>query len=208
MTQIRKKKLSISCTLQDFDWLNNRADFQTDILVHCREAAFTPWGRERGLDLGVCSFLSFVDLKGYLTGYEYRETGMEYQQVFQGQRFWGTYNTEYVFDPMTTQTKYKIKRPEKSLVVGPDGITVQDNDFGRMIDDPESDYGILGQLVDELKQEGKIPIRTHDFWLEAKSRGVKGSSKALGSFVIQNLALENNHNRYVVPKEREAALVR
>ena len=52
MTQIRKKKLSIRYYLQDFNWMNNRGEFQTDTIVKCREAAFTPWGKDKDVELG------------------------------------------------------------------------------------------------------------------------------------------------------------
>jgi hypothetical protein len=117
LTQIRKKKLSIFCTLQDFGWLNGRAEFQTDIIAKCRESAFTPWGRKHGVDLGEVGFITLRDKSGIMTGYAYDETFKEYQTVFQGKRFWNYYDTNFIFDPIQSMTKYVIKKPEKEIVL-------------------------------------------------------------------------------------------
>ena len=119
MTQIRKKKLSITCTLQDFNWMNNRGEFQTDTIVKCREAAFTPWGKKQDVELGEVGFLTFRDKSGITTGYAFDELPKEFQLVFQGKRFWGCYDTDYQFNPLESMTKYTIKRPPAKEIVLP-----------------------------------------------------------------------------------------
>ncbi len=114
---IRKRKMSITATIQSFEWLNSRIQFQTDVIVKCREAAFTPWGRAKHLQLGEVGFTDWRDKSGVLTGYSYDESGKSIPITFQGKRFWDTYDTSYEFDPMDTSTKYTLKRPTKEILL-------------------------------------------------------------------------------------------
>jgi len=178
ITQIRKKKLSIAGTLQSFDWLNSRAAFQSDIIIKSREAAFTPWGRERGLNLGEVGFLTFQDKSGIMTGYPYEESGREYTQIFQGKRFWNTYDTDYTFNPMETHTKYVIKRPVKRIDMT--GGVLQQGSNGYQSPVKDRDVTLLSHLIDGLVTDGQTRIRTTEFWELARREGVQGSKLTLG----------------------------
>ena len=150
MTQIRKKKLSITCTLQDFNWMNNRGEFQTDTIVKCREAAFTPWGKKQDVELGEVGFLTFRDKSGITTGYAYDELPKEFQLVFQGKRFWDCYNTEYQFDPLTSMTRYKIKRPPAKEIILPGAEDVPNNSKGSL-SGPQKSEADIQYLSDSIK---------------------------------------------------------
>ena len=150
MTQIRKKKLSITCTLQDFNWMNNRGEFQTDTIVKCREAAFTPWGKKQDVELGEVGFLTFRDKSGITTGYSYDELAKEFQLVFQGKRFWDCYNTEYQFDPLTSMTRYKIKRPPAKEIILPGAEDVPNDSKGNL-SGPQKSEADIQYLSDSIK---------------------------------------------------------
>jgi hypothetical protein len=124
---IRKRKMSITGTIQSFQWLNSKFQFQTDIVVKCRDAAFTPWGRSRHLALGEATFTDWQDKSGVLTGYSFEESGKKVSATFQGKRVWNCYDTTFEFDPTVTSTRYKIKRPSKNLVATADGFVVMDD---------------------------------------------------------------------------------
>ncbi len=114
---IRKRKMSISGTIQSFQWLNSKFQFQTDVIVKCREAAFSPWGRSRRLGLGEVGFTRWIDKSGILTGYTYEESAKEIPVTWQSKRFWDCYDTSYEFNPMETSTRYTLKRPQKEIVL-------------------------------------------------------------------------------------------
>src|ERR1035437_5551985 len=167
MTQIRKKKLSITSTLQDFAWMNNRGEFQTDTIVKCRESAFTPWGKKQGVDLGEVGFLTFRDKSGISTGYAYEESGQEFQLVFQGKRFWDCYDTDLVFDPTESMTKYKIKGPpvKEILLPGAEESPSKMNSRGHMNYDQKSDEDVkylddmLKSTISEYKSTGNTVFK-------------------------------------------------
>ena len=118
MKMLRKRKLSIVASLQFYKELNIRLQRQTDIVVSCREAAFSSWGRSHNLDLGEVSFLSWMDRSGVMTGYTFDETGRVYNNMFHGKRFWNCYDTEYEFDPLSSKTRYRLKLPTRDIIVG------------------------------------------------------------------------------------------
>lgn len=118
---IRKRKMSLHGTIQSFDWLNNRLQFQTDLIIRCREAAFSPWGKANHLRLGEMAFLTWYDNSGFMTGYTHKERpdiAIREDMFREGHRYWNSYDTSFEFDPLTTSTKYRLKLPVKEIVVG------------------------------------------------------------------------------------------
>lgn len=180
--QIRKKKMSLVATIQDLTWLNKRLQFQADIIVKCREAAFTPWGRERRLETGEIGFLSFMDKSGVLTGYTYEETGRVYNQIFQGKRFWHCFNTDYQFDVLAHSVKYKMKKMVKEidLSAGEDEQKVEMK--GAKI---ERDTSLLADLIEELKSNDKLEIDKKEYYEMAASRGYKGNKYTMGKMLAE-----------------------
>jgi hypothetical protein len=164
MTQIRKKKLSMVGTVQDLGWINKRGQFQTDIIISCRELAFTPFGRKVGLNLGELSSLSIMDKSGVLTGYTYEESGRVIKKRFKGKRFWNTYDTNFQFNPLDTMTKYKIKVPTKIIDVG-DSYQSQKTD---------RDMALFSDLIQEFREEGRLEVTKSDVWKKAREMGWQG----------------------------------
>lgn len=193
MTQIRKKKLNIMASIQDMSWLNSRGQFQTDIIVNCRESAFSPWGRKMGLDLGMASFVSFRDNSGVMTGYKYEESHREYRQIYWGRKFWNYYDTDYQFDPLESMTKYKLKVPTKEIVVGgrPDNA---DDVSPYQSEKKDKNFVLLSHLVEELKEEGRIEVPKSEFWKIAQERGFNGELWR-GGMILRNLKVEKTGNK-------------
>lgn len=149
---IRKRKMSISGTIQNFHWLNSKFQFQTDIVVKCRDAAFTPWGRERRLALGEVIFISSMDKSGIITGYSYEERQRLYPMTLQTKRLWNTYDTTYEFDPLESSTRYTLKRPQKEIVLRGAEPTEGNNDGGSpvaLIRDKNS-YLFNRRVIDDI----------------------------------------------------------
>lgn len=173
MTQIRKKRLNVMASIQDINWLNARGQFQSDIIINCREAAFSPWGRRMGLDLGEASFLSFRDKSGVMTGYTYEETGKTYNHTFWGKRFWNYYDTDYQFNPLEAAIKYKLKVPTKVIEVGGgDRLDDVDNVDPLRSGQKDCDFVLLADLVDEFKEQGCQGMRKPEFRRHALERGL------------------------------------
>lgn len=179
--QIRKKKMSLVATIQDLSWLNKRLQFQSDIIVKCREAAFTPWGRAHGLETGEIGFLSFMDKSGILTGYTFEETGRTYDQMFHGKRFWDCYNTDYQFDVLAHSVKYKVKQMVKE-------IDLSGNEDGEPTVEMKStrqnrEKVLFADIIEELKVNGEYEINKREYFDMAVSRGYKGSKVAMGKIL-------------------------
>lgn len=182
MTQIRKKRLQLMATLQDISWLNPRGQFQTDINVKCREAAFTPWGRKLSLELGECSFLSFRDKSGVMTGYTYEETGRDYSKMFWGKRFWKYYDTDYQFNPLETATKYKLKAPTKILEIGgrPDDA---DNIDPLRSEQKDANFVLISDIVEELRDLGYESLSKPEMRDYVATRGVDIGDRRLERYL-------------------------
>jgi len=196
ITQIRKRKLSLFATIQNFQWLNARAQFQTDILVGCREAAFSPWGRKMGMGLGEAGFLQWKDISGVMTGYQYEETKRYYATTFFGKRFWDCYDTEYQFDPTETKMRYSMKQTRKVIELGADGYRVQAIEEGNYHSEPkEKNQVLIADLVDELARQGTKDITRGDFWGMARKRGFDGSLSAAG-VLMSSLGIGKTRGTY------------
>jgi hypothetical protein len=177
---IRKRKMSIGGTIQSFQWLNSKFQFQTDIIVKCREAAFTPWGRERHLGMGEVSLTSWQDKSGVMTGYPYDERPTNHERPWQGERWWNCYDTTFEFDPMVTSTRYKMKRPTKTIIAGANGYEVvqpssssdpnenpQTPDIrdGKIISDRKERIDVLvAQAVDDFRTRDEFIINTSEMF--------------------------------------------
>lgn len=171
---IRKRKMSITGTIQAFEWLNSKFQFQTDIVVKCRDAAFTPWGKGRRLQLGEVSFTDWKDKSGVMTGYSYDESQKIVSVTFQGKRFWNCYDTTFEFDPMETSTRYTLKRPQKEIIMpGAAGSDDNNSDAPRTPFIRDKNYHserknridvIVAQAVDDLRTQDKYLVKKGDMF--------------------------------------------
>src|SRR5208283_2316876 len=205
ITQIRKRELSLGATTQNFQWLNARAQFQTDTLINCREAAFTPWGRKFGLQMGHVSFLTLKDLSGVNTGYQYAENFRTYNtKLLHGERYWDKYDTNFQFDPMQTKARYTIKRDARTLVLGPGGYKIESANQLDNMDSKQSnpDVALFSHVIQELKDEGLTHVKPGDIWHRAGELGWHGSPQAGGS-ILGILGLARNRYEYILSPDPE-----
>lgn len=112
LTMIRKRHISLGLSIQDLEWLNNRAQFQTDVEVNCRDAAFSQWGRSVGLQNGEIVNQVCKDLSGTYTGFMYHEDFMVYRRNMRAKWAWPIYNTDQEFNPMEEKTAFSMKKRE------------------------------------------------------------------------------------------------
>ncbi len=200
MTQIRKKELSLDASTQNFQWLNARAQFQTDTLINCREAAFTAWGRKNGVQMGHMSFLTFKDLSGVNTGFRYDENFRTYSaRLTNGQKYWDKYDTNYQFDPTETKTRYKLKSEVKTITVGANGYEVQNKD--NLDGDLHSEFrqkpeiALFSHVLDQLRNEGKTRVRGADIFSRASELGYEGSPQRGGAILSKLGVARNSSNQ-------------
>ena len=193
ITQIRKRKLSLFATIQNFQWLNARAQFQTDILVGCREAAFSPWGRKMGMGLGEAGFLQWKDISGVMIGYQYEETKRYYATTFFGKRFWDCYDTEYQFDPTETKMRYSMKQTRKVIELGADGYKVQQlEEGGYQSEKKDGNFTILAHVVQSFIDKGVSEVETGRLWKEAYALGFTGDIGHGGALLPQLGVVKHN----------------
>jgi len=106
---LRHRNLSMIVSVQSLNWLNARLQWQADIIVKCRDLAFTPWGRDKHLQPGEVMQTTWIDKSGILTGSSYEESFKTYPMQFFGKRYWNAYSTQHEFDIMEYKTKYRLK---------------------------------------------------------------------------------------------------
>jgi hypothetical protein len=205
ITQIRKRELSLLATTQNFQWLNARAQFQTDTLINCREAAFTTWGRKFGVQMGHVSFLTLKDLSGVNTGFQYSENFRTYStKLTHGERYWDKYDTNFQFDPMETKARYSIKRDAKTLVLGPGGYKVEStgqlDQMSSKSADPDMD--LFSHVIEDLRDQGLTHVKSADIWRAAGELGWRGQVWQAGA-TLSKLGLARNRYGYILRPELE-----
>jgi|GEM_PF-2437607 hypothetical protein len=133
MQQIRKRRVSIYYTLQNFRWADNRIRWQTDILVSCMDMYFYPAFREKGLERGQLIEIKARDLSGVLTGQAYDAENNP--QVFYGrflaEPMWDYYDSGNIISAWENQVNVKYKKPtiEVDLTGEGDGGGAQATDM-------------------------------------------------------------------------------
>lgn len=126
-TMLRKRKLSLIITTQALRFLDKNIQFQCDTLVDCFDMSYrqhTYLGHdgvyhktERGAEI----YQTWRDNSGINTGVRYSDDGRVYPMYFRGKIAWGIYDTDYEFDVLDAQTKYKVQSSTK--VVTKEGIS-------------------------------------------------------------------------------------
>jgi hypothetical protein len=107
---MRHRNISFLCSIQSLQWLNSRMQWQTDIIVKCRDASYTPWGRGNHVQPGEVINTIWLDKSGVMTGTSYEENHRFFAVKFYGRRCFNAYETNHEFDVMGTMKKYEIER--------------------------------------------------------------------------------------------------
>lgn len=184
---IRKRKMNIVASIQDFKWLNSRLQFQTDIVAKCREAAFSPWGRSQNLDLGEIGYLTWLDKSGVMTGYTSDESGQSVSNMFHGKQFWNCYDTYYQFDPMEAKTRYKLKLPTRDIIVGEKQNGVRNVTISSKKKDGEQ--VAIHHVIADLQEAGEFSIKSTDFWDKVSALLGHPANKTGGGHYLKTLGV-------------------
>jgi len=178
-TQIRKQKMSIFYTIQDFEWADGRFRFQTDVIVECRDLAFTPWGMEAGLEEGELAECTYKDMTGLYTGrpyYKYPEA-----HVFQAdvKRLWGTYRTDQLIDPNEGRKQFIFDK-DKVMI----GHNAQGN-YIRTVQDPADQTARFQSLLNEVADQGLDSLPATEMWSRASNYGIELDPRMMGKTLAQ-----------------------
>ena len=160
--QIRKRNLHFFYTAKFFEWIDNRIRLETDVLIQCRDACHTPWGKEQFMKKGEVFNLEFRDMSGVLTGYMWREQKTVYPTTFYGKKFHHVYDSNEIIDV------FEAMRPVK-------------NELGqRVISDGNGgneNAQILNELIMEQVLSGRERISKIEFQNKAYAKGIKGDPR-------------------------------
>jgi len=116
--QRRKRGLSIVYTAQESMWVNNRIRHLTHVFIYCWDLYWSSWGKENNLQRGERGVLTFIDNKGFFTGYPNTMMG---QMQIDTKRLHECFNTKQVVNVWEGFAKAVIKkRPEVPINIGPD----------------------------------------------------------------------------------------
>jgi hypothetical protein len=174
--QVRKKQASIYYTVQNFQWVDQRWRFQTDILVMCRDLAFTPWGLEEEVERGVQFSYNFFDLTGMVTGMSAWSTHQPYKSItFYGKPMWAYFKSDEakdldeIFSKITIDGEaHKLPRKhevdsELSLVNEVDTADPAQPLF------PTENY--VDQVIDEYRSQGREEFTAAEFQTSLQALG-------------------------------------
>jgi hypothetical protein len=209
--QIRKRGLTIGYSVQDIKWIDGNWQYQTDIIVQCRDLYHTPWGREHGLGRGEEIHLAYWDKSGKKTGMQYQATGRPFYECnLYSKPVWDWYDSFAHIGMDEAFRRFEIAR--QTYVVGqtkPDGgeeySLPADMDFSSI--QPQVDgQAIVGAIVQKLRQDGVEKIDATDFRRLAREGGCADSPIRLGQHMASQgvtAVREYEHGKlakkYIIP---------
>jgi len=176
--QLRKRSLSFYLTCQNFQWLNNRLRWQTDLHVRCFD-----WSHGHpGVEPGSIIKQTLYDMSGFFTGYPFGGDHKGYDgygtrnvvdRLFYGKRFWGIYDTLNVFTPEEYSTRYKEVK-ETKLIQGGQVVT---------IDSPSEVAKKVEFVTTCLKAEGVNTVTIPVLKQRLEGMGLHGDLRQLGRYL-------------------------
>jgi hypothetical protein len=115
--QLRKNRNSLVLCSQDFKLIDYEAQYQTDIVIYCKDAyrRYPASGVKRG---GVV-LMDMIDHSGQWTGYTYDEKPVARRQRLCSEYVWGTFDTYFQLDIIEQLWRLEIQR--ERVVVGNNG---------------------------------------------------------------------------------------
>lgn len=188
--QTRKRGLSFFFTIQQSRWMDNRLQFMADVMMRCRDIAFTPWGFENDITRGNYFSISVEDWSGMLTGRLYSETGESQTFCLWGRPIWGMFNSYDVIDVFEALTPIDLALTRMKISTGSD------------IDEESKKVGDIMEKLTAARMAGEDIIKDRILWqmLNIPPEGRREAGKILkdlGVFKRQR----NDGWYYVIPEE-------
>jgi hypothetical protein len=172
LIQLRHRHLSFGFTVQKLEWVDNRIQWQTDLLYEMTDLLVRPFGSAYEDDDEVPTrrgqILGFIrtNMSGYLPG----AIGIGRPGKLYGERYWKAYSTEEIIDALDAMTPYRLALGEKIISRS----------------DPAQAAAVgqrLTEFVESLRSAGRDRLTTQEFWEEAGRAGITGSPRQLGQYL-------------------------
>lgn len=220
-TQIGKKGITIIANCQDWFWLDAEWIYQTDILVYCQDAAFTPWGHEEHLPEGHMSIISVYNISGVLPGPQYKLTGQPFQRFhFPTRKMWD----KRVNPSAPLFDSYKVLGVEQMM----SKVTIDRSEYHLSLDSRKGAFPqaqiehylpkssalqFIREAVDGLRARGVEEIPGSDFREILYKAGYEGDPRGIGNYIsrIPGVRSRPDHRRgvqYMITPQEEASSAR
>ncbi|GEM_PF-1927086 len=184
ITQLRKRRLKVIMSLH-FDYVIPRdIHDEIDIILDCKDAYYTVWGKENRVPRGQLIFQTYSDYSGVMTGL--RGPIGEYS-ISNAQNLWPIYNSYQTINPFTFMKSVKIEGNATLVdVSGQDRASIEElwdmPLFGIIMDHP-------ARCKAEIKQKGAYQ------WLYFKIAETERLAGEIGEYddVMDNIERIREH---------------
>lgn len=131
LQQIRKNQSSLIVCSQDFKLIDYEVQYQTDILIDCRDA-FRRYPNS-GVKRGGVVLMSLMDMSGQWTGYKYSEYPKVRRRRLNAEYLWGTFDTHYKIDILEQMWRLQVEKETMVVSGGNGGDDAEVSDLERVL---------------------------------------------------------------------------
>lgn len=181
---MRHRNLSLVVSIQSLSWLNTRLQWQADLIIKCKDRAFTTWGRSHHLRPGEISDLTIIDKSGIMTGYSFEENWQLYHASFYGKRYWNNYQTQHEFNVVDLKRKFKLKQQVRE-------IDLTDGEGS-----PETYRELVETTIEYFKYNNPgEKVRSDVFWGKAEEIGFPEGMRPQGGRMLKQYGIGNKYRQ-------------
>lgn len=184
--QTRKQGMNIDYTILFIEWTDLRWRKNTDIVIHCKDLFFSPWGRDNNLGRGEEFYCTMWDMTG-VSGMPSRVSGRPMRCFyFYGKPFWSIFNSYKRVGLDTAFTRFDMKR--QTVTMGKDGImetavinptSIEHGDYLRVYDTQDIEY-VAQVITDQLRAEGIDKYEVNAMRALFAQNGIIGQRNRIG----------------------------
>ncbi len=153
--QLRKNQDSLILCSQDFKLIDYEAQYQTDVIVYCKDASRRY--PESGVKRGGVVLMDVLDHSGQWTGYPYDERHKVYRKRLNSEYVWGTFNTYFQLDILAQLWRLEMQKQTYSLESGGAVKGKQEEDTYLLVADA---------LIQQAVSTGQDSIDSRQFFKE------------------------------------------
>jgi len=172
---IRKRRLSFYLTVQNFDWLDKRIRWQTDVLIKCFDLSFA----YHELTPGEAISQTLIDLSGAMTGHPAGERDEhnywhrpDVRRTMHAKDFFKVYDTFAEFDVRTLATQ-RLRFHSTTKMIG-------DGEDSMPAESPLLHGDSLDSMIVSLRDSGVRSIPSKELQTILNREGIKASKQNIG----------------------------
>jgi len=113
LKQIRKKGVKFFGSLHSDDAMPGEIQKEVDLIIECKDAFYTDWGKENMVSRGKMIFQNYYDRTGVFTGHRGQMFGSYY--TARSENVWRIYDSFQVYDPFVGFQKVQFEGNEITL---------------------------------------------------------------------------------------------